>query len=59
MEGCSDKPSMLFACGSDEREHARLGRAISWAGGIDLDEDAEESDFWVWDGMVGGGACDG
>ena len=41
---------MLFACGSDESEHARLGSAMSCSGGMDLVEDAEESDFW--DGML-------
>ena len=42
---------MLFACGSEEREHARLGSAMSCSGGMLLLEDAEESDFCVWDGM--------
>ena len=41
---------MLFACGSDESEHARLGSAMSCSGGMDLVEDAEESDFC--EGMV-------
>lgn len=48
---------MLFACGSDESEEARLGRETRCEGGILLDElevrleDAEELDFCVWDGM--------
>ena len=51
MEGCNERPSMLFACGSEESEHARLGSAMSCSGGMLLLEDAEESDFCVWDGM--------
>lgn len=41
---------MLFACGSEESEHARLGSATSESGGIERVEDAEESDFW--EGMM-------
>ena len=44
------RPSMLLAWGSDEREHARLGSAMSCSGGMERVEDAEESDFW--DGML-------
>lgn len=57
MVGCSERPSMLFACGSDESEEARLGRETRCEGGILLVElevrleDAEELDFCVWDGM--------
>ncbi len=40
---------MLFACGSAEREQARLGREMSWSGGVEVDElereDAEEAGF--------------
>ena len=41
---------MLLAWGSEEREHARLGSAMSCSGGMERVEDAEESDFW--DGML-------
>ena len=37
---------MLFACGSEESEHARLGSATRESGGIERVEDADESDFW-------------
>lgn len=46
---------MFLAWGSEEREQERLGRAMSWDGGIDFVEEAEEVDFCVWDGMAGVG----
>ena len=49
---------MLFAWGSEDREQERLGRAISCDGGMDFVEEAEESDFWVWEGMACA-ACEG
>ena len=41
---------MLFACGREEREQARLGSAMREFGGQDFVEDAEDSDFC--EGMV-------
>lgn len=52
MEWCRERPSMLFAWGSDESEQDSEGRAMSWDGGIELVEDAEESDFCAWDGIA-------
>lgn len=46
---------MLFAWGSEESEHARLGSEMSCSGGMELveeREDAEEADFCTWDGMM-------
>ena len=34
MDGWRERPSMLFACGSEESEHARLGSATSESGGF-------------------------
>ena len=50
MEGCRERPSMLFAWGSEESEQARLGSAMRDSGGVDLVEEADELDFW--EGMV-------
>ena len=51
IEWCRERPSMLLAWGREEREHASDGRATRDSGGMDFVEDAEESDFCVWDGI--------
>lgn len=55
--------SRFFAWGREEREQARLGRAMSWGGMefAELAEEREEADLlvdmacvWYWDGWSRG-----
>lgn len=43
--GCMAMPSRLRACGSEDREHERLGRAMRVFGATELVEDRDELDM--------------